>query len=385
MVAEVKGAIKMDIIKRNYGHIILWMGCTYLLGSVYLVQTNASCERLLDVFQWIGFLYAVSVLCTGKMKITNLACVMAVELAFVIGYLHSGIAVCLKYSIFLIAGAKLNWNKLYKKLGTSYCLLSLLVIVLSILKILPAQTVRRGYSTLGFSHSNVLAVWFMTIQCCYILTHFEKMKLLNFAGLLLTILLAYFLTGSRTAVLSMLILWALTIVFKYTKKSLFECKIVWALVLVIPLICFGMSWYVGLCYDPKVAFFHKLNELLTTRPFLAHRFLQRYPLTLFGQRVTTSMVENIYLVALYNWGVIPTGVLMFFYEYAIYRSLKNRSYGQVACLIAFAFHGVAEALAFEPFINVALLSVFANAKTKSPESETGKHQRMCYECEYSSI
>lgn len=76
---------------------------------------------------------------------------------------------------------------------------------------------------------------------------------------------------------------------------------------------------------------------------------------------------------------------MFFYEYAIYRSLKNRSYGQLACLIAFAFHGVAEALAFEPFINVALLSVFVNAKAKSPESEPGKNPCMCYEYECSSI
>ena len=72
-----------------------------------------------------------------------------------------------------------------------------------------------------------------------------------------------------------------------------------------------------------------------------------------------TLVENAYLTGLYHFGLIPTILELCVYIYAIKKSMDNRSYTCLACLLALALHGLAEPATFDPFYNVALLSVFS--------------------------
>lgn len=88
---------------------------------------------------------------------------------------------------------------------------------------------------------------------------------------------------------------------------------------------------------------------------MANIVVTRMHPTLFGNYVTGDLVENAYIISIYQYGLVATIGVYLFYSYALKKAIDRRDGAILAVLICFIIHGIIEGATFEPFVNVALV------------------------------
>ena len=329
----------------------------HFLDHVYLISSNASLEAALDLLQYPVLLVMAADIFRRKIPINKFLLMVAATAVFGISMVCSGSVTMLKYLLVLFYVQKCNQKKLYHKLFRIHSMAIMAVLILSVLGILPSTVVRRGYSTLGFSHSNMLAANVFSCLCCYVLSRPKKLSGRQYILLILCIVAVYFLTDSRTSVLCMAgfvaVLFALERCSFLMRRGLSRTCIV-----SLPVVLAVLSWWAGMSRRTGSAFIMKLDELLSWRLTLADNFMQVLTPQLWGQRVTMNLVENTYLVCMYKDGIIPLLVMCLLIALSLKKNMKRRDAAKVACMIGFLIHGLTEVTAFNPFFNVTLLTKF---------------------------
>lgn len=345
--------------KINYEKIVLCLAATYFLYNIYLFSENAAAEKILDAMQGV-FLLGLGVLFLyqrGSKK--NISLRIITMLIFAMSFLYSGTFPYLKYGMVILAGINCNERSLHRKLLKVYTVFVALTVMLGMTGVLPSRIVRRDFSTYGFVHSNMLALCILAILCSYVMAYYEEFRRKNYIMALALVLVTWALTGSRTTMASMCILIVMVYISKkYPKifrlKGMLYYTGPW-----LPVILTVLSCLMGIYYDEAQAFFYDLNDWLNGRPLMANTFMNIIEPEIWGQRIEITLVENAYLVGLYQFGVIPSVVMLGIYGYAIKRCICEKAYGRLCCLLTFAVHGLTETSTFSPFSNVALLSVFS--------------------------
>lgn len=343
----------------SYEKLLLLLSAVYFLNNLYLVSVCGPVALVLDgaqlvLLMGIGVLFAFQ----GVSRNSMLLRVMVVAV-FALSTLASGTFPYLKHGLVLLTGIHCSWDRTYRKLCRLYGWLVLVTILLGWTGILPAAVVRRGYSTYGFSHANLLAVYLLTVLACYLLAHRNAFRSKQYLAACLLIAAAWLLTGSRTATLSMLFLMGVWLLGKRAPAVFSRRSPGYWLALGFPLLLLGISFLLGRCFDGELPLFSAMDAISNGRLQMANSFMRVLTVPVFGQPVTGTLVENAYLTSLYHFGLIPTLLELAVYTYAIRKSLDNRDYANLACLLAMALHGMAESATFDPFYNVALLSVFS--------------------------
>lgn len=373
MINRMPRSAPSRVFIMNYEKILIGLTIVYFLDGVYLFTTQATLEMILKAAQLalllcIGLLFAVQRVSRQRMVFSLL--VLAV---FTLSTLFSGAFPYLKYGIVLLAGISCNWEKTYKRLCRTYLWLIVVTLLLGWCGILPSRIVRRGYSTYGFVHSNVLALYLLVFLCCYLLTNEHRFGWKNYAVSFLVTVFTWKLTDSRTTLLAMIVLILLFWVVRSIPR-LFETKqIMYYISIAAPLLMMGLSLYVSNGFRNYGAGFIDIDTLLNGRLQLASNLMNTVSITAFGQRISITMVENAYISGLYNFGLIPIAAELMIYMYAIRKSLRHHTYAKLACLLAFALHGLTESGTFDPFFNVALLSVFSRGTKYTACSSTASH------------
>ena len=347
----------------NYENTVVALAVVYFAETLHIVSLYPVIGTVLKIFQFcllgcIGLLFF-----RQRATANNIFVRIIVLVIFILSFVYSGTFPFLKYGIVLLTGMNCNPSKLYAKLLKTYIICVAITVLLAVFGVLPSEIVRRGYSTYGFSHVNVLAQYILSILCCFVIIHDHRFTLKQWIILLSTVAATKFMTDSKTTVISMIAMILLLMVRKGLRQKLQRGKVLYYFAICIPLICLATNLIMGMGYGEGNAILTTIDQAMNGRLGLANNLLNTLRLSMFGQDVAQSGVESAYLMGLYQYGLIPMAVESIIYMYAIRKSMCDQSVGILICLLVMALHGMAEVSAFNPFVNVALLSAFSRSST----------------------
>lgn len=115
----------------------------------------------------------------------------------------------------------------------------------------------------GFIHENVLSTYVFSCMLIYLWINFDKLKLKNMLFLILTCIIVYVFTRSRTTLILNILMIILVFIFSSKKRS-FEIILKKTLPFLFPTISIAMFYFITHYLDNN-SLILKLNELLTGR------------------------------------------------------------------------------------------------------------------------
>ena len=216
--------------------------------------------------------------------------------------------------------------------------------------------------SLGFTHPNTLHTTYFAL-CAYIIYALaERFGFRHFILLMLGNIIVFFYSVSYTgvAVVTVLLIGGLYVAFR-PKFCLLEKIIV---NLMLPLFLFISFTFPLLLFDnPHAGAIQRLNQILTTRIFLAYYYLQPEFMSLFGVRMsylsqisTYLSIDNSYIWAFIHYGVIPFVLFMLAYFVLIFDYSRKQKTRELLLIVCFLGAGYMEPLLFNTsFKNITLL------------------------------
>lgn len=344
----------------NYENLVAALAAVYFLENIYYVTLHPRVENVLWVLQFVLLGCVGLVLCLQKMTAQNMKIRLLVLGVFLLSFLFSGVLPLLKYGLVILAGMRSGTSELIKKILRVYIFCVILTVILAIVGILPSRIVRRGFTTYGFVHANTLAQYIFAALCCFVVLRKSRFRGKQWGIIIMVFLGTWCLTDSRTTVMSMVFLVLLVALTGIFPKVFQRGRILYYLAIWLPVLLLLLSFLLIISYDVSQPLMVNLDEMFNGRVALAYNMWETLPMTAFGQEISGTVVENAYITGVYQFGVIPIVVEMIILMYAIRKSMVIKSYGILACLLAFSMHGLAESSTFNPFINVALLTTFSD-------------------------
>lgn len=351
-------------IRINYTTILVALAFSYLLDSVYLISLSPVLKKIQLALQYTLLIVMAMCIFTNRMSARQIYISAVSVSVFLLSLFFSRKFVLIKYALVLLFVMCFNTGALYRKLFKVYSVTIAVIFVLGATGIIPSTTVRRGYSTFGFIHSNIFAAHIFAMLCCYVIMQEKKLNSKNYCVLIACILFTWLLTDSRTTVITMIAFVTLLVLLERSKLLWFRKPIYYYLLMLLPFLMLVISYWVGSNFTEESAFFRKLNHILNARASMASGFMTVLTPKLWGQHIEIGLVENAYLVSLYNYGIIPTMLELIMLSIAIKNSLDQKNYRKAASLVAFSVHGFAEVTTINPFFNVALLTSLSDMINK---------------------
>ncbi len=210
-------------------------------------------------------------------------------------------------------------------------------------------------TSLGYSHPNILHLSLFIIIALYIMCYYDKIKLKNYALLLLINVLFYGFSVSRTgfAVTSFLIIISylstlqrkkLNIIIKKSPKYLF-------------LFLLFMSIITGIFYSSS-SIIQNLNVILNGRIAYSSFYLNNYDLSLFGSTLKKgAILDNSYILFVVQYGILGLLYIMGMYV-NLYKNIeKNKNISVSMVLLSIFVYIFTESFAINIFMNFLLLYV----------------------------
>lgn len=220
-------------------------------------------------------------------------------------------------------------------------------------------------SSYGYSHPNMLGQSFLAIACSYAVVRFPRVHIVDVFVYGATILGAALLVGARTAAACTVLAALLALLAPVLVKTPAR-KRVMAWIALGSFVAMGtLSLLMMVLYNDNVSWMHSIDQMLSTRFSLAHRFWEVFPPTPFGREIMAVKTEeilqtapdNAYVRTLIKQGIVPAIVLgalclatgIYIVRYTIYDAC-------VFGLIVFAIEGVMEMYATNFTLNYFLIA-----------------------------
>lgn len=358
--------IKISKIGINAPTAFIGLYATFVLEKVYFISENTVLFSIIDFLQWLFLLYFAYKLVSRNYNMKLLLALLAIIIVFGISYYECRASNYLKFALIIVASFGLKYDSFFRDIRRTYLLLILPIFLLGIAGIIPSTIVRRGYSTYGFVHTNVIAMFVLSIVACYIIEKNGKLRLRNYVVITLTDAVLWVITDTRSScaiILLLLIINALlqTKLFSKINRMKFSHLLVYAL---IPLAT-AFSFYLAINYESNSLLIESMNKVTSNRIYMAWIVFSRMTPSLFGNYISGDLVENAYIISIYQYGIIATLVVFAFYIYALNSSIKRNDFATLAVLICFIVHGIIEGSTFEPFVNIALVPIAFNVNLQS--------------------
>lgn len=347
-------------------YLVTYAGLIILsvIQTVSIVSNSGIALKILNYAQWILCTFDLLIIVTSKCTIKQFF-IIGIALTFLfIGYYESGMSVLFRGALLIIASRDILYNRLYHVGMRTYAFMVSIIFILGFCNLIPSNY-RRGYSSYGFVHPNMLGLYILVILCYIIILYYKKIKLWNYIIFLLIAFANLMLTDSKNSSIIMVIAVILLFILKtFGEKLLINKFFVLGLYLLMPIL-FVLSCYVAINFDINNEIYFQMNIQFSDRLSMAHTFINYYTPQLFGQEITRIMVENSYIVLLWQDGIIPSLLFLFIYLRLINKAIQYYDYGALVCLICFAIYGLAEVKSFDIYCNVALLTLLTTRTTNS--------------------
>ena len=233
------------------------------------------------------------------------------------------------------------------------------------------EVFRRGGIAFGFDHPNQASLYAaIAIMMSMVLdTHGRKRHgLIN-----LVFIIAIFMTGSKTALLAVVLTAVLTFLFDHL--DIVKCSRVATFVSLLPIGLFVFT-VLSAAYIYDYPILKTLNDVFTGRIWLNWFALNSFEITLFGQQVNlnvpavynsltdlgniTTTVDCGYVASLLVYGVSGTLMVLAAMILAIRSSFKRGNSGLCAAAIVLSLYAFTESVVVSPLIYFPMLFI-ANA------------------------
>lgn len=329
---------------------------TFILEKVYFIAQNELLLSIIDLTQWLFLLYFAYRLLHRHYSMKLLSILLVVIILFGISYYECKASEYLKFALIIVASFGVVYDGFYRDIRHTYLILVIPFLILGILGLIPSTVVRRGYSTFGFIHSNVIAMFALSAICCYVLEKKGRLSPLDYVCLLLIDVIVFLLTNTRSSCAMIVVLLVTNMLLK---TSLFNramgTNFFKAIILMLIPAATVFSFYLAMNYNSGNILIAIMNKITSNRIYMANIVVTRMHPALFGNYVTGDLVENAYIISIYQYGLVATVGVYLFYSYALKKAIDRRDSAILAVLICFIIHGIIEGVTFEPFVNVALV------------------------------
>ena len=314
----------------------------------------------------------------GKRKYSTkvLAAILALLLLSVVTYVQTRMSAFMVMLILAVMIEKSDYEKVFVGLFKGRLLITFVVCMLSIIGVLDlyrTELLKSGEQQLigyglGYTHPNRLAYTAMYLILLYACIVNERMRIQHYFGVVLSALIVYAITKSRTLVIctGLLVCFLLFYKFKKTKRVFvfFLDKLSW----IVPVLCAFLSIALPLLMirsNGRIQeIIYRINGFMGSRFTHVYRAFLTYPITLFGGRTDFenmqdiygySTVDNGYIRLLYGFGIL--GFLAFILLTIISMRLlvKKKQYCYIIVIIVFLIWGISENVIENIAYNIAVL------------------------------
>lgn len=322
----VQHSLKLNCVNM----FVLLMQCHYFWG-----MSQFSAYEFSSIFQTALFVSAVGCLLLrymngqGRISYRQLGIIFGIVVISFVGLYNSGGMTLVKMILFALAlkGVPLQNAMKYFYRSNIFCFI--VIVSSSLIGVIKNITVVDGrtFYYLGFNNPNTLAALIFSIAVLDLCINYEGYPSLWWKGLL-AVGIIFFLTESRSAILSMLFL---VILVFLEKRKIFETKKLQSLAAYWFLIMGAGSFLLAKFFQMNSSFASKLNQLLSWRPYFFHRYYENFQVLLFGNSFSLAeegALDNAYLMLLFRYGIIIflLYAIMFYLAAKWAAKEKNASY-----------------------------------------------------------
>lgn len=290
-------------------------------------------------FRWTTVVVSVLLVWSIARKNYNLR--EAIVLVFagfcsVVATICSGQGTMLRAFLLISAAKDVKSQKIFKVVAWTAVLTFLLIVGLFLLGFIHDGALRRGFSALGFGHSNGVGQLLMTITFAgYLLI--DKMRWYHYFLLVISTLGVWILTDSRGACVGLIlqIIGAVLVEWNFFKSYR---KFFYNLAgLVFPLLLIGTYCVSTVFVDTD--FVQMLDEVFSRRISLSNWAFENIGVSWFGSDVNYKetgelllcygnyfkflVVDNAYCELVVRFGIVMTVFAVFVYEGIVYKAYKN--------------------------------------------------------------
>ncbi|CDB16979.1 putative uncharacterized protein [Clostridium sp. CAG:221] len=298
-------------------------------------------------------------------RIKEIAWVVIIFAIVVISYFLSKDNIILKAIMLIIASKDINFKKFIKFDLVIKVIFCFIIIIFSQIGIAENYVILRADGTirqsLGFSHPNALAAYWLSICCDYIYLAFNKNKIIKlFICTIITFIIGY-ITDSRTVIICVSLMIILLLYNNYLNN-----KIIKKIVIFLPYLLFALSLSLAYLYKSS-DLIKNIDRLLSKRIYYTEQYLQKYDINLFGQKIETvstvqsrllnispQILDNSYIVLLLKFGIILLFCSCLLLSLRLKLSYRERDKLLIIILIIFMIVGLFEnwliKINYNPFI-----------------------------------
>ena len=298
-------------------------------------------------------------------RIKEIVWVVIIFAIVVISYFLSKDNIILKAIMLIIASKDINFKKFIKFDLVIKVIFCFIIIIFSQIGIAENYVILRADGTirqsLGFSHPNALAAYWLSICCDYIYLAFNKNKIIKlFICTIITFIIGY-ITDSRTVIICVSLMIILLLYNNYLNN-----KIIKKIVIFLPYLLFALSLSSAYLYKSS-DLIKNIDRLLSKRIYYTEQYLQKYDINLFGQKIETvstvqsrllnispQILDNSYIVLLLKFGIILLFCSCLLLSLRLKLSYRERDKLLIIILIIFMIVGLFEnwliKINYNPFI-----------------------------------
>lgn len=260
--------------------------------------------------------------------------------------------------IFAMASRNVDILRISKIVIPTVALASVIVVLLFIFGFtsemaLPAYDGRGERHSLGFNNPNILAGYLLALAYAFFISFDTKAK--TTIGILIFTIIGYLITGTRTLLLTVIILFFCNFIFDIGNKYI---KLI--AIFLIPVVALvDIVFLYQFSYGPIES---ELDTISSYRFTYIYRLIHNVPITWLGDATVfgedSDAFDNSYAWFLINYGVI--GTTMFIVS-ILFGALKNRDNTQlIALCCAVCFSGLLESFMYNPVVAFPLLKIIVD-------------------------
>lgn len=378
------------------GEVLFFIALSISLLSSFIINTTFMPHlhvKYLNRVNYLAFaLLAIKIYIFDDNKfVNNLMVTMAIIIGF-ISWRKTNNNIVMIMIAFIMGAKGIDFYKIVRTYFNINLVLLLLTITYALLGIIRNFIFyRNGFYRLsmGIDYPTDFAayVFYLILAYCYL--HFEKLNLGDWTAFVVISALLYLITNARLdAILILLII----PVIAGARKIQFEDKLnnevnglsyivnhYWSLTIILPYIYVLMTAY----YNNHNKILSKINDVLSGRLWYGKLGLQRYGISVLGQRVTEHgwgglkgynlsqtdiakyfFIDSTYIRLIVIYGVLTGAILIGVLFFVSIRETIRGNYALVSILLLIAISSLVDQHMLEITYNVFLLSLLSNDKNK---------------------
>ena len=361
----------MGIILYVFGLLI--KTSTYSLDSKYI--------KIIEIMQIMGLLLlSLKILLDvtrEKFSLKKMLIIFFLLICMFLTYIRTDdYATTVNLIILLIASHNMNFKKTIKiifyveLLGFIFILLSCKVHIIEDYIINRETETNLNRHALGFIHPNILMLTFFSIVVMFLYIKKEKINMLYVLVLTIINLILYRYTDSRmgTFITEFAIICFYFVKMNKTKDIFWKFK---SIIPYIVIIFAVLSVILTIAYD-KVNL-EKINEFSSNRLELQFRAWNEYGITLFGQKIEWvgqgitnkkliwkdyNYVDNSYVKAIVNYGVIFFVIIMYGEYYVLKKSCESRDVYTCVAVVLVGIYSITDVSLLRVLYNPYIILMF---------------------------